>query len=327
VGGACAAAASRAFSTEQQVRKLRLKGVVARAFKRSAPPKMPQKATEHYVKVLRSHGGAAAHQVVQASRREREAMRRAETFALTSEEKTKLLWRYVPDEAEAVSTLRKSSHKWLWRFMKKRDWKRFDACLEQLHTRQLRFDEITYNLAIFGILLHPRREDEAVREVFSQMVEANRFHPALLRLQGGFVESYFELREVDAAPNPWNLLKVAKTFWQISVNFKRQRVKDTRRRLAEAAALERQRLALEHAAAGDDESAGAAGAAAQTPLPSLLGYGGGGAGAAGESDEEFSDGETRNKPRVKFPAQRPRQVKGVFKGSGVPNRRKHRWKH
>mmetsp|Transcript_133754 Transcript_133754/g.346268 ORF Transcript_133754/g.346268 Transcript_133754/m.346268 type:complete len:150 (-) Transcript_133754:18-467(-) len=55
--------------------------------------------------------------------------------------------------------------------------------------------------------------------------------------------------------------------------------------------------------------------------------GGGGAGAAGESDEEFSDGETRNKPRVKFPAQRPRQVKGVFKGSGVPNRRKHRWKH
>lgn len=216
---------------------------------------------------------------------------------MTSEQKTRLLWRYVPDEAEAQNELRKKSHKWLWRFMKRRDWKRFDACIEQLQTRQLRFDEVTYNLAIYGALLHPRRDDEAARRMFSDMADSGRFHPALLRLQGGFLESYFELKEVDAAPNPWDLQKVAKTFWTISVNFKRDRIKTIRRKLAEAAATQLHGAAPE-LIEGEDEA---------------------------EIEGLMSDGESR--PRVKFPAKRPRQLRGVHKGSGVPNRRRHRWKH
>mmetsp|Transcript_164008 Transcript_164008/g.521449 ORF Transcript_164008/g.521449 Transcript_164008/m.521449 type:complete len:347 (-) Transcript_164008:21-1061(-) len=308
-GSVFGGAAERSFGTELQIKKLRLKGVVGRAFRQSAPPKLHQKATDHYVKVLRAHGSAeATRQLAEAKAVSiRQQEQRQDSLALTSEEKTLLLWRYVPDESEALNTLRKQSHRWLWRFIKRNDWKRFDVCLEQLRTRDLAFDEVTYNLVLFGILLHRRKDDELVRQVYAEMVDERRFHPALLRLQGGFVESYFELKEVDAAPNPVNLVKCARTFWQISVNFKRQRIKELRTKLADAATRQRQRLLRERGA----EAVGLSDEALLLPV-----Y---------DSDRELSDGE--NKPRVKFPAQRPRQLRGVFKGSGVPNRRKHRWKH
>ncbi|CAJ1407862.1 unnamed protein product [Effrenium voratum] len=98
-------------------------------------------------------------------------------------------------------------HKWLWRFLRRRDFKRFEATLEALRDRDIPFDEVTYNFAMYGILLHPRQVDELSREVLQDMEEDGRFHPALLRLQRGFLDSFFELKEVDAAPNRKNLLK------------------------------------------------------------------------------------------------------------------------
>ena len=122
-------------------------------------------------------------------------------------------------------------HKWLWRFLRRRDFRRFEACLEALRSREIIFDEVTYNFALYGTLLNRKQDDELARqvatlsverhgrEVFVDMEEDGRFHPALLRLQRGqarigesfplgFLDSYFELKEVDATPNRWNLLKV-----------------------------------------------------------------------------------------------------------------------
>lgn len=288
--------AIRGFGTQHQIQKLRLKGALRHAFRRSSPPRLQQRATEHHLRILRTSEGKAAQRVGRVP--SALANKQRDAGALTSEERTRLLWRYVPDEAEAVNQLRKSTHKWLWRFMKRRDWRRFDSCIDELRTRRLQFDEVTYNLAMFGILLHPRHDDEVVRQVYAEMVDANRFHPTLLRLHGGFIDSYFELKEVDAAPNPWNLRKVAKTFWQISVNFKRQRIKEIRSKLSDAAARQRLHAGVVH------------------PDAELL---------EDELESAMSDGE--NVPRVKFPAKRPRQLQGVHKGSGVPNRRRHRWKH
>lgn len=259
---------------------------------------MKSLASLHYLKVLRANNKAeAVHQVALAKAA---AVAKGGSSVLSSDEKTRLLWRYVPDEAGALNTLRKESHKWLWRYVKKRDFSRFDACMEQLRDRQLPFDEITYNFAVFGILMHPKKDGELARQVMAEMVEERRFHPALLRLLGGFVESYFELKEVDAAPNRDDLEKLARTMWQISVNFKRGRIKETRRRLAEAASLHREQLTDEHGAS----------------VPALPEY---------DSDGEMSDGESKR--RVKFPAKRPRALRNVYRGSGVPNRKKHRWKH
>lgn len=286
----------RSFGTEKQISKLRLKGNVAKAFRSEKPPSLPARATDHFLRVLRDRGGHIEDGTQRSGK--------ARSTVLTSAERDRLLWAYVPDEQDRPRELRKSSHKWIWRYMKKRDWKRFDACLEDLRAHQLPYDEVTYNLVMFGVLLHPRRDDEAIRQVFSEMVEASRFHPALLRLQGGFIDSYFELKEVDAAPNPWNLLKAAKTFWQISVNFKRKRVKDVRAKLASVAEAQRRQLL---------------GVAQLEDM--------GSSGGADELDAEMSDGDMANRSRVKFPAKRPRQMKGVHRGSGVPNRRRHRWKH
>merc|ERR1719215_160365 len=134
---------SRNFGAEHQIQRLRLKGAVGRVFRQTNPPRLNKNATEHYLKKLRSRGGELARRQLAASKAAVPATTSQRQPALTSEQKTALLWRHVPDEAEAVNELRKSSHKWMWRYIKKRDWKRFDVCLEEMHNRGLIFDEVT----------------------------------------------------------------------------------------------------------------------------------------------------------------------------------------
>jgi len=287
---------SRCFGVEKQIKKLRLSGAVKHAFRQTSPPQLPKQAMEHYVRDLGRHGGEKASLIRSEAAKE--------PAPLTSEQKIALLQRYLPEEEDMSKKLRKNSHKWLWRFLRRRDWRRFEVCLERLRERDIQFDEVTYNFAMYGLILHPKKDDELAHQVFDEMKDDGRFHPALLRMQQGFLDSYFELKEVDATPNRFNLLKVTRTFWQISVNFKRLRVKETKKRLAAAAEQERERLAasgllLEEPSVYRDEAA--------------------------DTDGELSDLELG--PRVKWPARRPYQMKNVHKGSGVPHRKKHRWKH
>jgi len=311
-GGGCAgamhsAAASRcgwacswmrSFGVEREIKRLRLKGSTADAYRRSKPPKLHKSMLQQYLKTLKARDDAL-------DLRGQDKLAQAKApYALTSEEKTALLVRYLPDENEATQRLRKLGHRWMWRWIDRRDWKRWDACLERMKADSIPFDEVTYNLMIFGMLLHPRQEDVEAQLFLAEMAAARKFHPALLRLQSGFVDSYFELKEVDATPSRENLQKVAKTFWRISLLFKKRRVKELRQRLAEAAS-EQRRLAV---AGYSDERR----IEEQQELEDAL--------AGTMSDEE--DG-----PRVKFPARRPRQLQGVHRGSGVPKRRHHKWKH
>ncbi|OLP89454.1 hypothetical protein AK812_SmicGene29099 [Symbiodinium microadriaticum] len=118
------------------------------------------------------------------------------------------------------------------------------------------------------------------------------------------IESFAKHETPHRLNSPLDKMQVTRTFWQISVNFKRLRVKETKKRLAAAAEQERARLAasgllLEERSVYRDEAA--------------------------DTDGELSDLELG--PRVKWPARRPYQMKNVHKGSGVPHRKKHRWKH
>ena len=71
------------------------------------------------------------------------------------------------------------------------------------------------------------------------------FHPALLRLHESFLRSYGELLEIDAQPNRRVLLKVLLAFHNISVVFKRRRMKALKHMLRASAWMERDRLELE----------------------------------------------------------------------------------
>eukprot|EP00927_Polykrikos_kofoidii_P059502 TRINITY_DN54651_c0_g1_i1.p1 TRINITY_DN54651_c0_g1~~TRINITY_DN54651_c0_g1_i1.p1 ORF type:complete len:438 (+),score=83.32 TRINITY_DN54651_c0_g1_i1:175-1314(+) len=223
----------------------RQKGIVGKALRASPPPRLQAKALQSYVSTLRRDGGEAARLIVKASKLDGQEK---PLVALTSEEKTALVARYLPDEQESITKFRMRSHKWLWRFIRQRAWRKHDACMEAMKKQRVNFDEVTYNLAIFSALLHPQRQDELARQLVNEMAASGKFHPALLRLHRGFAESYFELREVDATPTRDNLLRLAKTFWHISVKFKRRRVREIRQKLAEASARQRQRLASEQAA-------------------------------------------------------------------------------
>merc|ERR1719482_969457 len=159
----------------------------------------------------------------------------------------------------------------------------------------------------FGALLNKRQDDSLAQQTLAEMTEDKRFHPALLRMHQGFLDSYFELKEVDAAPNFLNLRKVIKTFWQISVNFKRMRVKEFRRRLADAALEQRHRRALLEGVPSLPEPA------SSTDMHD-------------DADaSEMSDGLERGSG-VRMPARRfPRRLRGAHKGSGVPNQKAFRW--
>jgi len=200
--------------------------------------------------------------------------------------------KYLPEDKDAsIADFRKKTHKVMWRMLKSRDFQSFFACMDKLNKQGVPFDEITYNFAIFGSLINPRIDDNAAREVLSNMVAEKRFDPSLLRLQAGFLESYFMLKEVDATPNSLNLQRVARTFWQVSVNFKHQRMKLIRAKLADAAAAQREQAAssllLEQGIQDDTELVGDEGVVAQKESTS-----------------------------------RPFFLKGVFKGSGIRNRRR-----
>lgn len=150
-----------------------------------------------------------------------------------------------------------------------------------------------------------------------------KFHPSLLRMQQDFLESYFELKEVDAAPNWQNLQRTAHTFWHISVNFKRRRVKELRRRLAEAAAEQRR---LQHEEAISDGQM-----AADAPPQLLVGNASHDltrlAQLEGDEEEElWSDGEDDDHAftRSLLPARKPRRMQGIYRGSGVPRQKQHR---
>merc|ERR1719272_2277783 len=80
---------------------------------------------------------------------------------LTTEEKDTLLAKYFPDEARDVQKHRMVTHKWLWRWLQHRDWKKFEASLERLSEHGALWDEVTYNFAIFQALLRkPRGEHD-----------------------------------------------------------------------------------------------------------------------------------------------------------------------
>lgn len=291
--------AARGVATQKLKRP---KGLVSKALQISPPPKLPKAGKEHYLKVLRANGQAAAKQIVNAGKAPHAAT--PGPWELTSEEKNLLMARYLPEEREEPQMLRRRVHKQVWRLMRKRDWKRLDGCFEQLRSRQVTFDEITYNMEIFAVLCNPRRDKEEALEALQRMAAEGKFNPVLLRLHSGFLDSYFDLCKVDAAPNPVNLGKLAMTFWHISKNFKRHRIKQLRAKLARAAGEQRRRL-QEAADAGE-----------------LL--------EEGSEDELSDDGDDEKRRKrllgVRFPAKGPPKLRGIYRGSGVPRQRRLRWK-
>eukprot|EP00928_Gymnodinium_smaydae_P053949 TRINITY_DN37814_c0_g1_i1.p1 TRINITY_DN37814_c0_g1~~TRINITY_DN37814_c0_g1_i1.p1 ORF type:complete len:458 (+),score=99.40 TRINITY_DN37814_c0_g1_i1:130-1503(+) len=317
------AAKSGKLRRQQQLAKK--KGLVGRALRAAPPPKLRKRALEQYVTALRAGGGARAREVIEnAALVQAKGGAQSSPAVLTSEEKNALLVRYLPEEADASKRLRKHNHKWLWRWMMRRDWKRCDACFEAMREREVELDEITFNLAVFGALLDPSKDDEAARQLVSDMQRDGRFHPTLLRIQSDFVESYFDLKELDAAPGKITLQKVAKTFWHISVSFKRRRVRELRSRLAAAAGEQRAALAADGL---DEEDPMLLEEAAD--LMRLSGRGSSGAtyGAAGASaslrgpggalDEEEAERRRQN-PRAPW---RPAKMRGVYRGCGRRNQR------
>eukprot|EP00929_Paragymnodinium_shiwhaense_P091606 TRINITY_DN51522_c0_g1_i1.p1 TRINITY_DN51522_c0_g1~~TRINITY_DN51522_c0_g1_i1.p1 ORF type:complete len:425 (+),score=99.54 TRINITY_DN51522_c0_g1_i1:121-1395(+) len=324
----------RFFAAKRNKRSNRLmKGVVGRALKVAPPPKrMSKRALQQYVDHLAAHGGDAAKQIVSKAREEKAlAEKKEESWQLTSEEKTALVAKYLPEELETMKTRRRVNHKWLWRWLRRADWKRFDACLEKLKADGVPYDEVTYNLAIYSNLLNRWKEDRDAWQAIEEMEAERKFHPTLIRMQKGFLETYFDLKEVDAAPSWQNIQRVTHTFWHISVNFKRRRVKELRRRLSEAAA-EQRRL---QQSGGDPEQIQAASSAAGAPMQLLVdgrdssAYGNPAAAQLEDPrDEEelWSDGEEDDNAvrRSYLPRKRPRRLHGIFRGSGVPRQKQQR---
>lgn len=298
---------ARAFASTQ--RRKGKKDQISRLLRAAPPPKLPKPAYQHYISVLKTDGEVAQRAL--AAGNSRAVARHVPASALTTEEKDRLLARYFPDESIDAQVERALAHKWLWRWLRGKDWQRFDATLDKLIKKRVLFDEITYNLAIFGALLNPRDGGiEVAEQALATMKGEERFHPSLLRFLEGFLDSYIELSEVDAAPNGVNLNKAAKTFWSVSVEFKKLRVKGLRNRLASAALEQRREKAVGAAALEGGEAA----AEAEDMRWTL---------ALAEGDSPAAPGYQPGHVGKERPRWRAR---GIHKGCGAPKQRwrKHR---
>jgi hypothetical protein len=131
---------------------------------------------------------------------------------------------------------RNSVHKWAWNALRRRKYSRFELLLDQLRTKAVPLDEVSFVLLSFNALLSRRRTDDDALLVVEELAQAPFAHPSFVRFLGGMVQSVAELRTVDAGPNDLNLIRATKTCWEVAYQFKTKRLQAFKDYVQEAAA-------------------------------------------------------------------------------------------
>lgn len=131
----------------------------------------------------------------------------------------------LPDERDAVSAARKEYHKKMGELIRKSDWKRYEALIDSFRTSNISLDEVSFTLLFNGSLLSPDGGTALATSLIEEMKGSECIHPSLLRLHEAFLASLIDLQAFDAYPNELNLRKSLKPLWEISAEFKRNRMR------------------------------------------------------------------------------------------------------
>jgi hypothetical protein len=131
----------------------------------------------------------------------------------------------LPDERKEVVSLRKEYHRKLHLCMKKRHWQRYDLLVDSLRNSNISLDEVSFTLLFNGCLLSPQGGLQHAASLLEQMRSNELMHPSLVRLHEAFLASLKDLEQFDAYPNELNLRKSLKPLWEISAEFKRNRMR------------------------------------------------------------------------------------------------------
>ncbi|PFH33603.1 hypothetical protein BESB_078190 [Besnoitia besnoiti] len=126
--------------------------------------------------------------------------------------------------AAVVQQKKNALHKRIWGALRKKKFRVFEDAMAELEAANLRPDEVTFTLHLYGTLLSSRHENQQAWEVLEQM-KAAKVHPTLVRYNERVLTSFMELAALDAEPHPDNIKKLLRASWLLAalVRNRRQR--------------------------------------------------------------------------------------------------------
>eukprot|EP00921_Rhytidocystis_pertsovi_P020638 GHVQ01032929.1.p1 GENE.GHVQ01032929.1~~GHVQ01032929.1.p1 ORF type:complete len:520 (-),score=46.90 GHVQ01032929.1:94-1653(-) len=129
-----------------------------------------------------------------------------------------------PLTVREVELLKKTFHFKIWRALYTQRWDMWEQLFNQFRQFGLPYDEVSYTLKLHGYVLSHRHKSENAYLVLEEM-KAAQMHPAVIRLNEGLLNSYFELHGIFCGPMRAGWQSLCRVTWHTAVRLRRKRQK------------------------------------------------------------------------------------------------------
>eukprot|EP00452_MALV-II_sp_L67-6_P000100 gene100-184_t len=130
--------------------------------------------------------------------------------------------------------LTRQLHDKIWNCIcQNQDWDTWEQTFAEFREQDLQYTEVTYTLLLHGFLLSHRHRSENAFLVLEEMKQCRFIPGALIRLNEGMLNSYFELLELDARPPPQLWQNVTRLCYHSALRYRKKRMQQLRAELAE----------------------------------------------------------------------------------------------
>jgi len=129
-----------------------------------------------------------------------------------------------------IADLRKRLDWRLWNALAEKDWNRWESVVDLYKQHSLPLDEVSYTLVLHGYLLSHHHPASVALMVLEGMKNDN-IHPAIVKLNEGLVNSYFELFDlgIRSSANGWQNL--ARLSWMSAARLRKKRMQRVRKHI------------------------------------------------------------------------------------------------
>ena len=129
-----------------------------------------------------------------------------------------------------IADVRKRLDWRLWNAMAEKDWVRWESVVDLFKQHNLPLDEVSYTLVLHGYLLSHHHPGSVALMVIEGMKKDN-IHPAIVKLNEGLVNSYFELLDlgIRSSANGWQNL--ARLSWMSAARLRKKRMQRVRKHI------------------------------------------------------------------------------------------------
>lgn len=120
--------------------------------------------------------------------------------------------------------LKRRLHDRIWVAITKQDWNSWEQLFGIFKERALHYDEVSYILLMWGYVLSHRHRSENAYLVLEEMRRSGFVNGVLLRYNESLLNSYFELAELNARPEPFAWQNVVRLAIHAAQRYQKKRV-------------------------------------------------------------------------------------------------------